>query len=429
MQNKLWLVVGIFCGANFAPAMSVAQVVEPPAPVEETPDSESDEVSPAPVEEAPDSKSDEVSPEPVEDGSDVGASIEGSEGESSAKSAQALELVPDPDGDDIRLALSRGLEFLKSGQFEKAKQLFDQVADKTLLAERKEVALSLSAYASRLETLVRKDPEKKRAITSGRVEFIVTSTLIGAYAGGVLIDLTGISDVRLGVATVMLTTGAALTGAIFGTRNKGIRAAEGSAYTIGALWGGATSVLVWGIVGPKNEELVTLTVFGSVAGSGLGSFFLTREIGATAGQVSIVGNGAFMGFSTSAMLIPVIGFEDLNVPLLLFSGLQIGTGVGVWSSLDSNWSSDRATLALLGGGVGSLGLWGLTTLVVGEDSNKYIARIWSGSAIAGLWGGYALTAYLTRNMEPDEESLPVSNLSLSPMFGEDFKGLGIAGSF
>ena len=122
----------------------------------------------------------------------------------------------DPDPLSVQQDFQQALQLLREGQFTRASALFEQVEQQTQMIESRDSALALSRYAQRLHASTKDDPVAMVALSSGRVEFIVTSTLIGAYSGIVLLDVADVEDVRLGVAMVLLTTGGALTGSLFG---------------------------------------------------------------------------------------------------------------------------------------------------------------------------------------------------------------------
>ena len=346
-----------------------------------------------------------------------------------------VEPEKDPDSKAVQQLFQKGLQAIKTGDFEEAAALFEEVARQSQLAERKETATSLSAYAKRLNGLTQDDPVAMEALSSGRVEFIVTSTLIGAYSGVVVLDVAELGDVRLGAAVVLLTTGGALTGALFGTRGVGIRAAEGSAYSSGALWGGTTALLTALSLDLGPSEAYQLSTLTGLVGGAFGGFFLARGTQATAGQVSIMTNGGTLGFTTSALSLAYFSDLEFNNSLYLLGGLQVGTGVGAWLAYGSDWSASRAALSLTGGGVGALTLWATTALITGGDNSMFndettLMRVWLTSSIVGLWGGYGLTAWLTDGMEADPEyEASLSSLQLMPWVTPESKGIGLVGTF
>ena len=166
----------------------------------------------------------------------------------------------DPDPLTVQQDFRQAMKLLREGQFTRASVLFERVGEQTQMVERRESALALSRYAQRLHASTKDDPVAMTALSNGRVEFIVTSTLIGAYSGIVLLDVADVEDVRLGVAMVLLTTGGALTGSLFGTRGAGIRAAEGSAYSSGSIWGATTGLLAALSFDDLDSEPIQLSV-------------------------------------------------------------------------------------------------------------------------------------------------------------------------
>ena len=97
------------------------------------------------------------------------------------------------------------------------------------------------------------------------------------------------------------------------------------------------------------------------------------------GQVGVVSNGGTLGFSTAALSLFFLEDLNFNRPLYLLAGLQAGTGAGIWMAHGSDWSGSRASLVLLGGGVGALTLWGATALITGNDlisDDMLLAQLW-----------------------------------------------------
>lgn len=351
----------------------------------------------------------------------------------SAAVSPTEEIELDTDSAEVKQAFNRGLEYLRTGRFLEASREFKVVEEHSVIPERVDAARSMNAYAAHLEQRAVEDPSIRIALRSGRVEFIVTSTVLGAFAGGVLIDILGIHDGRLGTAVFLAATGGALTGSLFGSRGMGLREADGNAYTSGALWGLVTTITTFSMLDnvlpdSSAEYMPSIALAGTFAGAASG-VVLSHSLQATSGQVTLVGLGGYMGFWTSAMVNSLIpsreGIDDSALrSAIVLTGFQLGTGVGAWAAVDSDWSRTRGIVGGLGASIGALTVSGLSAIVYPHPT------LAASSAIVGLWGGFTLTAYLTEDMAMDPEYIPAgSEVHLMPFFDGDTLGIGAYGTF
>ena len=415
----------------------------PPEEITETPreDAENkpqEEASPptgkTPLEDAENKPQEEASPPTLKEITKT--PLEDAENKPQEAASPPTEKTNDPDTPDIRATFARGNEALLKGRFGEAKEAFAQVAATSKFPLRQEAAAALQKYALHLEGVIQANPELAIHLSDGRVEFIVTSTFIGAYAGIVLLDILNVDDVRLGVALVLATTGSALAGSLFGSRGAGIREADSDAYTLGAFWGGSTALLSISLLDSYPREVYQTAALLGVVGGAFGSFYLSRATHATQGQLGFIGNTMTLGSLTSLLASPFLINADLSFDeytSIQLASLQVGTGLGIWLAQDLDWSAARSRLTLLGSGVGGLLGWGTAALMTGgggDIEDVTLAQVWSGAALAGLWTGYGLTLWLTEDMNPDTEfESPLDNISFMPLLDTDTQGLSILGTF
>jgi hypothetical protein len=437
MNSSKCLFLFIFLSFSLFSGTTSAQTETgvPPEEITETPQEEaSPPTGKTPLEDAENKPQEEASPPILKEITKT--PLEDAENKPQEEASPPTEKTNDPDSPDIRATFVRGNEALIKGRFGEAKEAFAQVAATSKFPLRQEAADALQKYAAHLERVILDNPELAIHLSDGRVEFIVTSTFIGAYAGVVLLDILDVNDVRLGVALVLATTGSALAGSLFGSRGAGIREADADAYTLGAFWGGSTALLSISLLDSYPTEVYQTAALLGVAGGAFGSFYLSRVTHATQGQVGFIGNTMTLGSLTSLLASPFLINTGLSFDGYIgiqLASLQVGTGLGIWLAQDLDWSAARSRLTLLGSGVGGLLGWGTAALITGAGGDiegDTLVQVWSGAALAGLWTGYGLTIWLTEDMNPDTEfESPLDNITFMPLLDTDTQGLSIMGTF
>jgi hypothetical protein len=313
----------------------------------------------------------------------------------------------DADAPAMRARFDQGIDRLREGEASAAIRLLGDVAAQARMVERRAAAAALIAYARRLEAITggRGVSEAARDLSDGRTEFIVTSTLLAFYGGVVVADVLDLDGIRPVVGTLLVTTGAGFAAALFGSRGLGLRAADGEAFSLGAVWGIATGLLISGALEVDNSEPLQLMTLGGGLVGGLAGLVVSRRLQPTRGQVGIVSTTMPLGFA-SALLSSVFLIDSNprfgSLATLWLGGLQIGTFAGVALAPNLDWSASRARLTMLGSGLGALLGWGGAALGTGTNGDsKLTTKIWAGAALAGMWGGFALSAVLTEGMVPD----------------------------
>jgi hypothetical protein len=271
---------------------------------------------------------------------------------------------------------------------------------------------------------------------AGRTSFVITTTLASAYGGVVLIDLLEVGDdFRPSVGVLLGSTAAGFLGSYYGSRGRPISEAMSDAYGLGMGLGVGNALLLAPTLGVDGSESMQLFVFGSMAAVGAGGMWLAHETRPTRGQVALTNITSAMGLATAGLGLlivqPDVGTPD---PVLwtLVGGLDAGTAAGIALAPQVDWSLSRTRLIGLGTFLGGLMTWGATALLTGTDTEvESTARLWSASALAGMWGGFGLSTYLTRRMEPDARYRDVAGSStlVAPLAVPGGMGLGLSGHF
>ena len=353
-----------------------------------------------------------------------------------ATSAGAVRLASqstatqDPDHLSVQRRFSQGMKALQNQRLRDAASAFSLVADNAQLSERRAAAASLARYALRLQALgVQEAPEDDPS--AGRTTFIVMTTLASLYSGVVVLDIIDNNDARAGAAILLATTGIGLTASLFGSRGMRITESTGDAYAGGILYGMATGGLLGLATDMNDSEAVQISMLLGMGVGGAASFMLANRLRPTRGQVNFIGTAMVMGVTTTALGIAIAtpqNIESSTLGWLLLGGLQLGAVAGSFVAEDVDWSLSRSRLVFLGAIVGSLAGGGTAVLVAGDSLQpEGIA----GAALAGLWGGYGLAAWLTEDMTPDAKyRAPGTRSALVPtLLPNGGAGLAWAGRF
>jgi hypothetical protein len=276
---------------------------------------------------------------------------------------------------------------------------------------------------------------------AGRSSFIVTSTLAGFYSGFFLLDLLDTDDVRTGTAVVMGTTTLGLLGSLYGTRGRTMTSGMADAYALGIGVGVGNALLLTLPLDQvdSSEEVTGLILTGIVAGGAAG-LYAGYQFRPTSGQVGYVGDTTILGLATAGfgMMIAQPDVTEDAAMLTLAAGMDLGLGFGIFSAGKLDWSPSRQRLVSLGIFLGAVAGFGTVLLVVGDngiDDADTGARVAGTAGLAGVWSGFALTWYLTRNMKPDPRyRRPALQLGAAPTAirtpeGAVRPGLALVGSW
>ncbi len=327
---------------------------------------------------------------------------------------------PSSDTADVIAAYDQAFAALLAGEFEKAAVGFRAVADRSVEPDRRAAAHELARLADGLiargarlhvKSPGQTAPAPARMVAeddrpdAGRAGFIVTTTLASTYLGVYLLDVLDTADFRAAVLVITGTTAAGLLGSLYGSRGKTITAGTADAYSLGISMGvGNALLLAWPLGLGTSHQSVQTTVVGGMVVGGIAGLVLGDRTQPTRGQVGFTGTTATLGLATAGLglIVAQPNTSADTILLVLAGGLDAGAGLGLGLAGDLDWSPGRQRLTSLGSFLGALAGWATAALLTGASGDgDTVSRAWAGSTLAGMWGGFALSAYLTRDMKPD----------------------------
>jgi hypothetical protein len=366
------------------------------------------------------------------------------------RGAAAQAPPPTADTADVQGAYDRAFAALLRRDWATATALFDEVAARSVEADRRAAARELARFArsaSVADASAASDLDVEDR-TSGRASFVVSTTLASFYAGFVLDDLLAIASYEGTVAAVTATTAAGLTSSLFGSRAFTISEGTASAYSTGILVGLGNGLLLAPPLGiDADAECGEICGDGEVnqayLGFGLGTMIVGGAAGAylghrfdpTAPQGRLVSLLAFNGLVTAGLMTAMLAGDDsdLNsddVLLILGGGLDAGLAAGIAVAPRLDWSGARTTYVTLGEAVGALGGFAVAAMAVGDDDGSEEA--YAGLILGGTWAGFAGAVYLTSGMTPHRryQRVASSTVALTPTWSSDGgRGVSLAGTF
>jgi hypothetical protein len=337
---------------------------------------------------------------------------------------------------------------LVAGDFGRAAVGFSSVAartqDRDLAAAARELARLAQTYVERKAALttgaapaqVAPGPVEEK--DEGRTSFIVLTTMYSLYVGEVIVDVTNISDFRAGIVTITGTTAAGLLGSLYGTRGKTMTGAMADSYSLGMLEGFVNAGLLVAPIGLTNSsEQVQITLALSGAAGGIAGLLYGYELKPTRGQVSFAGTLSLLGFASTGLSFGIFLPKSLNgdtALTMMAGGTDVGLAAGLALGRDLDWSVSRGRIVQLGSLLGGLAGLAAGALITGANSSTDDdTRIITGLTLAGIWGGFALSAVESRSMTPDPRYDPALtggvHAQLAPMPLHGGGGLAIIGTF
>lgn len=246
--------------------------------------------------------------------------------------------------------------------------------------------------------------------TGGRASFVVTTTLGALYTGVVAIDLLDINDTRTGVLLVMGTTAGGVIGSLYGTQGRRMTAGMANAWFIGQ-WAGAGNALLLssplGLYdGTNTDKKVLSFTLGASWGAATAGLLIADRYQPTAAQTNITGTFGVMGIASTLGALAIIQPSNLGSKTfltLMAVGLDGGIGAGTMFANRLDWSKSRVLYVDLAAFLGVVAGGGTSLLIFadGKSSGDTTARVSAAITLAGMWGGFALGAHLTRDMAPD----------------------------
>ncbi len=276
---------------------------------------------------------------------------------------------------------------------------------------------------------------------AGRASFIVTTTLASFYSGFFILDLLDADDVRTGTLVVMGSTAAGLLGSLFGTRDRLMTNGMADSYSLGIGVGVGNALLLTLPMDAidESEEITGLILSGIVLGGAAG-LYAGYQFRPTAGQVGYVADTTILGLASAGfgLLIVQPDVSADTAMLTLAAGMDLGMAFGIGTAGKLDWSTSRQRLVSLGIFLGAVAGFGTVLLIVGDDTIDDAdtgARVSGTAGLVGVWGGFAATWYLTRNMKPDPryrrpgvQVMPTAT-AMRDAAGELRPGLALVGTF
>ena len=354
---------------------------------------------------------------------------------------------------DMRARYDQAFGALLAGQLEAAAASFEAIARDTRDPEMRAAARELARFArvslaqktghgsAPAATIPTQDTggagqDSDDDTTAGRTSFVISTTLSSVYAGVVLIDAFDIDSFRPGVALTLGTTAAGFAGSYLGSKGLRITEAMSDAYSLGIALGVGNSLLMSGPLDLyDSSEDVQILNLAAMALGGTTGLVLARSGDPTRAQVSFSSISSLLGIATVGLglgiLQPDADDDGDTILLLLAAGLDGGVLAGMAASRSLDWSLSRTRLVGLGAFLGALAGFGSVALLTGvDDADDTTARLWATSTLAGMWGGFALSAYLSRDMRPDRRYRePDRSLTLAPTPLRGGLGLSVGGRF
>gem|GEM_PF-5797939 len=302
-----------------------------------------------------------------------------------------------------------------------------------------ELKAKTSAGGPATKTSVVTERERQEDLTAGRTTFISTTTIASLYAGVVLIDLLDQGDdFRASVGIITGATALGFLGSFYGSRDKTITQGMADTYSLGLGLGLGNALLLASPLGMDTSEKFQSFALGGVVAGGVASMLLADNLRPSRAQASVVGTTSTLGIATVGLGLGIVQPNNIDadtVLTLVAVGLDAGAGVGIYLSKGMTWSLSRARRVSLGTFLGALGGWAIGALSTGasfDSSGNRDTRIWATSTLLGIWGGFALTAHLTRNMAPDKSHMVAhepQRMVLPTMIAGRAPGFAVAGSF
>src|SRR5262249_47768618 len=155
------------------------------------------------------------------------------------------------------------------------------------------------------------------------------------------------------------------------------------------------------------------------------------ELEPTRGQISFAGTLGILGFASTGLALaigqPNLDGDDFLVAMA--GGTDLGLVAGLVLGRDLDWSVSRGRIVPLGTPLGGPTGAAAGALIVGDHPNDNDARLLAATTLAGVWGGFALTTHLTRDMRKDRRYVNPSNVSLAPLPVRAGGGVALVGNF
>lgn len=254
------------------------------------------------------------------------------------------------------------------------------------------------------------------ATSLSRAEFVVAQTIHGVGLGLELCLMAECDDSRA-VGASMIAGGGVGLGLSLLLTGDGITPGHAALLNAGTAWGAASGFFFSGVINPTTDEARVIPasmIAGQLAGLGLGHL-IWRGTHASAGDVAIATSGGLWLDFVTLMVVGATFDGDLE-PEAAFGALLASTAVGLGAGalIADQYPMSRGRVLIIDGGaaVGALVGVGAGLIIQSDESAPYFVL-----PAIGAVGGLALTTYLTRNWDRDDNDLPQVAFGLSPWQG------------
>ncbi len=359
--------------------------------------------------------------------------------------ADPVVTAPTPnlfDPPELAVAYEQAFALLLKEQWDSAARAFDSIAAQSVEPERRGAARELARFAREMDASGDSGPKR----SSGRASFVATSTLAAFYSSFVINDIAGIDNYKTQTLLVTGVTLAGFAGALFGTKGRTVTDSMAGAYASGLLIGAGNGLLLAPILGidaaadccddgEVNQNYLAFGLGAMIAG-GAAATYLAYKYDPTPAQAQFAGVMGMNGFITMGLGLVLVQPElELDSTLAILAlGLEAGVVGGVLVGRRLTWSRSRLTYVTLAEFLGGL-VAGALAIVTSDRNTEDGEKVAAGMVLGGVWGGFGLATYLTRDMAPDPRyrkrpgAAPVP-VTLAPMItGDGGRGISLAGAF
>ncbi|NMO17692.1 hypothetical protein HPC49_22160 [Pyxidicoccus fallax] len=345
--------------------------------------------------------------------------------ESSTVSAPPLVGTPEACSASAESDYTAGFDALVEGRDREALESFERVLSACpqhpYATELLRLARTRLIPGGRLAAAAASERGPEGRSDSGLAAMTVVQTLHGAAQGILLCAIAECSAQGVAAASV-LGAGAGAATVLLLAKGSGVTSGQAAAINSGTVWGfwfGIASLLAFDLGG---DDAIGTVMLGGAGFTGVG-ILLALTARPTAGQVSMANSGALWTGVVTALLLATSDSDDTET----FFAVELGAtaaGLVVLGALSTTFEVSRGRMLIIdaGGIIGGLLGAASTFVLAGENAGD---EILVGTA-AGVVGGLALTAYLTRDFDTPDAPQAV----LTPtLLGRDGMGLAVVGRF
>jgi hypothetical protein len=355
------------------------------------------------------------------------------------------------DPPELRAAYDAAFAELLVGNWPIAAAAFADIANRSVEDERRGAASELARFAREMDDRGESGPQRQ----SGRADFVVTTTLASFYSSFVLVDLFGVSDEKNATLLVTGTTLGGFGASLFLTNGRKITDSMAAGYGAGLAIGLGNGLLLSAplgidpdadcssdpLIGCDDGEVnqnFLLFGLGSMAAGGAAGMYLAYRYDPTAPQArftALMGVNGLITMGLGMIIADPDDPSDKTVLGLLAAGLDIGVVAGGYFARKLDWSSSRLTYVTLSEFLGGLTAGAIAVVSFDdEEGGGADGQVAAAIVLGGVWGGFALSTYLTRDMKPHARYRTAKAakppVAITPFVTEHGgRGISLAGSF